>query len=402
MNNHNSSLVNYNSSILANSTSYSYYRLNVTSTFNSAYQLHIYSLEMTESTSTSVGYGSGGGFTLTGSRNLNFSGEGVVASNSTILTINSTSGSTVNLTKSGSGYIIGPNCLISSWDGKVININGACTINYYSDLYGTRNTGCGYNRSGGCFITIGATLNIYGNVYASDSTSFGYDNNYVLNIFGANSVVNIVGNVYGNSLVGTRYYNGIYCNAVNGTVNITGTISSSIGNAIYVVNSTNINHTGICQVTSTNSFPAIIQTVTTSLITTTSPILNFGNSMAINAFKMRFYSGSSVQYQFQDTTNLNKILYSAGASGSTLGLPLTTDVRNNVNYGINNELTGSLKVPDPSNVRKGVLTDNTIGTADLTAEDLLNTISGSSNPIAIRLRNVSTVQTTGDQISNLI
>ncbi len=167
---HNSTLVDYTSSLLANTTSYSYYRLNVTATFNVSYPLFIYSLEMTESTSTSLGYGVGGGFTLTGSRNLNFSGEGVVANTNTILTINSTSGSTVNLTKSGSGYIIGPNCLISSWDGKVVNINGHCTINYYGDLYGTRNTGCGYNRGGGCYMTLGATLNIYGNVYASDST----------------------------------------------------------------------------------------------------------------------------------------------------------------------------------------------------------------------------------------
>ena len=62
---------------------------------------------------------------------------------------------------------------------------------------------------------------------------------------------------------------------------------------------------------------------------------------------------------------------------------------------------GNLIVPSPSNVRKGVPTDNTVGTADLSAQDFLDLLSTSPDPIAERLRNVATVQTTGDQITSL-
>ena len=50
---------------------------------------------------------------------------------------------------------------------------------------------------------------------------------------------------------------------------------------------------------------------------------------------------------------------------------------------------------------KSVGTDNTVGTADLTAQDIFDAITNSSDPIAKRLRNVSTVQITGDQISSI-
>ena len=81
-------------------------------------------------------------------------------------------------------------------------------------------------------------------------------------------------------------------------------------------------------------------------------------------------------------------------------VPLASDVRQGVVYG-NSIFTGTLIVPSPSNVSKGVPTDATIGTADLTAQDFLDLLSTSPDLIAERLRNVSTVQTTGDQITNL-
>jgi hypothetical protein len=80
-------------------------------------------------------------------------------------------------------------------------------------------------------------------------------------------------------------------------------------------------------------------------------------------------------------------------------LPAEADVRDGVLYDPDLASEGTLIVPDPSNVRNGVPTDNTVGTADLTAQDFFDAIASSSDPIAIRLRNVATVETTGDQIS---
>jgi hypothetical protein len=79
-------------------------------------------------------------------------------------------------------------------------------------------------------------------------------------------------------------------------------------------------------------------------------------------------------------------------------LPLESDVRKGSLFNLDQK-TGTMAVAAPSNVRKDVPVDDTVGTADLTAEDILNAILTSENPVAERLRNVSTVQTTGDQIA---
>ena len=134
----------------------------------------------------------------------------------------------------------------------------------------------------------------------------------------------------------------------------------------------------------------------TGIVTLNSPMINTNNNNSVYSQRIRFYSTAQVQWLFQNSAGGNTVLYSAGAS---LGMPLTTNVRNNIQYGGNNELTGVLIIPNPSNVRIGVLTDNTTGTGEITAEDFLNAIQSSTNVSAVRLKNVSTVQTTGDQLA---
>jgi hypothetical protein len=81
---------------------------------------------------------------------------------------------------------------------------------------------------------------------------------------------------------------------------------------------------------------------------------------------------------------VDKTLYSADL---LTGYPLEADVEDGVVYG-------------PSSEFEGTLSPVNIDTAQL-AEDLLSEISTSSNALAERLRNVSTIQTTGAQISAL-
>jgi hypothetical protein len=119
----------------------------------------------------------------------------------------------------------------------------------------------------------------------------------------------------------------------------------------------------------------------------------------VPVYAYRIYLGDTASiYQFQKSTLETRNMYTAGVLP---GSPPIGDVRAGVTYGPVSELEGSLIVPDPSNVRKGVPTDATTGTAELTAEDILEAIELSANPVAERLRNVSTVQTTGNQISSL-
>ena len=85
------------------------------------------------------------------------------------------------------------------------------------------------------------------------------------------------------------------------------------------------------------------------------------------------------------------------------GYPTTNNVRQGISYGPGNEFTGSLAMPDPSTVKTGVATDNTTGTAILTAQDLFDiatqtlTTSGS---IGTLLTGTSTVQTVGATLAS--
>ncbi len=191
-----------------------------------------------------------------------------------------------------------------------------------------------------------------------------------------------------------------------------------------------------------------------------------------NCFRVHYEITTGSYYEFRDSSTNGAGIAPATqlvAPGTAVDSPDEADVRQGINYAFNT-LTGSLIVPSPSNVRKDVPTDNTVGTADLTASDIwnylssnattvgsigkqivdnldatitsratqtsvdnivvdftpvldqlddiedkidiidvnvdnipvdiLDEITNSTDPIAIRLRNVSTVETTGTTIAN--
>ncbi len=96
--------------------------------------------------------------------------------------------------------------------------------------------------------------------------------------------------------------------------------------------------------------------------------------------------------------------YTIGVSGSTdtisllspdqvTGVPSGSDVRVGTIYGPENELTGSMQVPQPNSVSWGVAVDTTSGSSIVKPEDLWNyalTSLTSSNSIGQRLASTST------------
>jgi hypothetical protein len=130
--------------------------------------------------------------------------------------------------------------------------------------------------------------------------------------------------------------------------------------------------------------------------------------MAVYAPKIRFYTGAQVEWTFQTSTGGTKILRNANGS---FGLPSFVDVKIGQTYGPNDELIGACVIPPASAVGVGIPVSAItpvdtavpiiVGTLQLTGEDLLNAIAVSPNLVAERLRNVSTVQTTGDQVTAL-
>jgi hypothetical protein len=126
-----------------------------------------------------------------------------------------------------------------------------------------------------------------------------------------------------------------------------------------------------------------------------------------SCIRMFFSNNTSKYIEFASNSTNGALFPSPAPTRSTMYSPNTiadspvpANVRQGTTYALGSQ-TGTLIVPSPSNVRKDIPTDNTVGTADLTAQDFIDLLSTSSDAIAVRLRNVATVETTGNQIADL-
>jgi hypothetical protein len=198
-------------------------------------------------------------------------------------------------------------------------------------------------------------------------------------------------------------------NSSTGTVNAFGIISSTSGTATAcgIENSGYLYFEGLVLGYFTSSSRPAIRSSATAAINIINGSIQCSpyGDFPLEVRRLFYRSSSNTTIIFADDSTNGQLppasppptftLYSADV---IIDAPNIGDVRENVVYA-DGILTGTLAVPDPSNVRKDIPTDNTVGTADLTAQDFFDAIATSSDPVAIRLRNVATVETTGDQIS---
>ncbi len=197
----------YLSPILTHTALYSIYRLNIQTTNNVA-NVSLTQFEMTESISTSYGTGTGGSFTvpssLVGTRNIEFSGAGIITGNTNatanVVTIAALTGNIVNFNVSGGGYIVNRfyrTLTLTNTTTPVINITGTATVNFNGDLWGSQTANNTFNASGVVGINAAATVNVFGNIYA-DKGSDGAPSFYaaILQMNAANCIVNVIGTVY--------------------------------------------------------------------------------------------------------------------------------------------------------------------------------------------------------------
>ena len=85
-------------------------------------------------------------------------------------------------------------------------------------------------------------------------------------------------------------------------------------------------------------------------------------------------------------------------------LPLISDVRSGTTYNTGSS-TGTLAMPAPNLVQLGVPVDNTVGTGNLTPVDFWNYLISNgftTGSIGERLKNASTVDTTGAQVAGFL
>jgi hypothetical protein len=240
--------------------------------------------------------------------------------------------------------------------------------------------------------TVTMNINITGNVTGGgNSTCHG-----VAIDLTAGGNINITGNILGGSAVnatGVLLNNSGQILTVNGTITGGTNVNSNFG---VQNNAGTLQGNCIAQGASTINGAQGVWANGTNTTTTISEAIY--NDNAPTSGKVRF-KNINPRVTVVKANGTTQQLVEAGASGD---YPVAADVRSGVTYA-SSSLTGTLIVPSPSNVRKDVATDATVGTADLTAADMWNYLTTNlttSGSIGERMKNVSTVQTTGDQMSS--
>jgi hypothetical protein len=304
-----------------------------------------------------------------------------------------------------------------------VSISTSSSVSILGNISGGTGT-----ASDGCRITGLGVYNITGIITGgSGGSAFGVHNQ-------SNNVVTITGNITGGT---ANPSNGVH-NISTGQITITGnaTASSStvginntstgtiiiLGNAIGSTNTGALNNsTGILRVTrsvaSTGNAAAAAGVSGVNIGgTTVVQEIEFGSSgqTPISGF-VKFDNAITILAQVRRENNTNVTL--VDASNIANELPTEANVRQGTSYNSGNKV-GTLAVPSPSDVRRSVPIDNTVGTADLTAEDFWTYATRSlteapdvptAQEIADqvwldepeRLKNVATVETTGDQLAAL-
>jgi hypothetical protein len=363
----------YFSPNISNPSSYTYYRINV-STTQTGTTLYIDYLDMTESTDAiSSGYGVNGQFNSSTNRTITCTGFGIIRPNfGTNLVLNIIgSSTTTNITGNIVQYY---NTSSGPYNGVLTIAGGNNIVNITGNVFmdSTATSGRGYVLSNN---TATNTINIVGDVYQySNSAS---TNTWILTNYG---IVNITGNVISYSAAGT-INNQVIALGNNATVSVTGNIigpTTNIALCAYgfsTVSTLNLTGNVVC----TNGFYPIWTTI----------------------FKISPSANMSIR--FQDTNNANRFMYT---SAQSTGQATESDVRLGIIYGPNNDYTGTCAVPPAGAVSLGVPVDNTTGTAYLSGNDISNAVwdtqttnLNTTGSIGERLKNASTVDTTAATVA---
>lgn len=371
----------------------------------------------------------GGNFTLSTGVTVTANGSGFICGATSLINYISVSGGTSSLI----GTI---NCRTVVAGGfAAVNFSGAGTLNVTGNIL--PNTSLSASNKTGIVLSGTGVLNIIGNLshgYASPS----------LVINGAGSTTNITGDV-GDLAVNPNVTNAQTITitlSVVATLNVTGNVYGGGGSGtpgtINISASANVNITGMVYgghstgygvFTGAALYLRIVGSMFSSRATSYETAATVSSSAsAINLFTGPFISGPygfvpfsvarmhyirtlGSYFEFRDETTNGALSPSATAPPTRLvspdtvvDAPIPANVRNGVSYALGT-FTGTLKVPSPDSVAKGVPTDNTVGTAALKPEDVWNYATANltdANSIGARLKNVSTVETTGEQLEALL
>ena len=206
--------------------------------------------------------------------------------------------------------------------------------------------------------------------------------------------INISGSVSGGTVASCHGIN----NTSIGTIIVTGSVRAGTTGTNGIISSTAGTIAVYGPISSSISANGVASTSTTATNLFSGPFYNTGSFNAVYAYRMQMIEPSSTSWRFDtEVAGGSKTLYTAN---QLPGVPRQNNVRKGVQY--NFGLTGSLEMPDPTTVKSGVATDNTVGSAILTAQDMFDVLTQNivqTGSIGETLDNVSTVQTVAATVS---
>jgi hypothetical protein len=397
-------LTTYTSPDIGNTTSYIRYRLNISLTFATGTAI-VNTLALFESLDFSGSTVAGGGFILN-------DGVTVTCTNSIngfVSGSNSINGLIVfNLTTGQSATLIGNTQVTILSNTRVVYFNGTGTLNWIGNWEGV---GSGLN-SEAVFVntgTNGGIVNFTGNMTLNSSV--------IRTIVSINKIFtfNMTGNIdflqsSGNSIPGSPF-------AINTSFNfnLVGAIYGGRSAVISTTQTIYFNQTGLmmARVNNVNVSSVVLSSTNASSIHLMSGpfISDIYGALPFYVSRMHYQRTIGSYFEFRDNST-NGALPPAGPApatrlvspNTTIDSPIPANVRQGVNYALGT-LTGTMKVPNPENVSKNVPIDNTIGTAVLSSADVWAVPTSELNEegsIGQRLKNISTVESVGDQIVGLL
>lgn len=313
----------------------------------------------------------------------------------------STIGSTRTITNSSTGNIIVTGSITSPAATTSLNYaiqnSSSGSIRILGNVVGGSNGAGPYGINNASTGTVTVIGNVTGGTKpdaGTTSTAYGIYNASL-------GVVTVTGSVQGGPVgVGANTDPVGIFNASTGTINISGSVSAGTGSGAIGVSSTTAGIINIIGPISASINNVGVSSTSTSAVNLfTGPFYNTGSFNAVYAYRMQVFNQPTRWTYDTETAGVQKTLTTVE---SIVGVPASANVRNGVAYGLNGNLTGSLKMPDPTTVKSGIATDNTTGSAVLTAQDMFGVLTQdivSSGSIGNALENASTVQTAAATIS---
>ena len=320
------------------------------------------------STGSGTGITAGGVFSLLNGANLTFTNASGIVNGSVSAPVISTASLGAGSTAVASGPSVTPTL---NFRGAAVEHNGSGTLSLIANISAAANQVGGF--SGLIVLSGTGTLNTTGTITGPV--------NIAANQMGAavyvsgNGTLSHSGSVTGGSTnvstISTGHAAGIFVAASNASVTVNGSVTA--GSVAYnpgIINNGGSILTVNGVLTSSATAPAIGPGAINQVTCLSGPFL-LGTSGNINPVQAQSWRWAptlvptSMQVTQSNGSTL-RLLYSADNIPSG-GYPVGSNVRHSVVYGPTGELIGTLAVPPPSSVAVGVSTDNTVGTAVLTA-----------------------------------